>query len=79
MKKSFNKPLCVSNQIQKRLVGFKNITDNLGMKSLKSHGAVEQLHTDLAMAQTDWMEYHCFNQVAKIKVKDDKLKEKSEN
>ena len=45
-KKSFNKPSCVFERIQERLVCFKSITDNLGVKILKSRGAaVEQLRT----------------------------------
>ena len=43
----------MSDRIQERLVFFKTITDNLGVKTLKSRGAVEQLRTDLAMALSD--------------------------
>ena len=53
VKKSFHKPSCVFERIQGSLVCFKSITDNLGVKILKSCGAVEQLHTDLAMALSD--------------------------
>ena len=46
VKKSFNKPSCVFERIQERFVCFKSITDNLGVKILKSRGAaVEQLRT----------------------------------
>ena len=80
MKKSFHKPSCVFERIQESLVCFKIITDNLGVKILKSCGAVDELRTDLAMALSDRL-----NRISSFLIREldrrkgDKLKQKSEN